>query len=160
MAKNISGLKSLIIVVCVLPLTLVYCMEGLCQGVQIVVNDQRGKEQCRFDVELAVTRADQERGLMFRKKMDDHAGMFFIFDRDEIRNFWMRNTLIPLDMIFIDNKFLVVDIYHGAKPLDETVISSRKPARYVLEVNAGRADKCRIKPGLKVNLLKFPQEIK
>ena len=96
------------------------------------------------------------KGLMFRKSMDNNAGMFFIFDRDETRHFWMRNTLISLDMIFIDNKYIVVDIHRGAKPLDETVISSRKPARYVLEVNAGKADKCRIKPGTKVKLVKSP----
>jgi len=93
---------------------------------------------------------------MFRKTMDDHAGMFFIFDREEVRHFWMRNTLIPLDMIFIGNHFLIVDIHKSAKPLDEKMISSRKPARYVLEINAGRADKCRIKMGTKVKLLKAP----
>jgi hypothetical protein len=156
MEGNISGLKSLIFVVCLLTLPLVYCVEGLCQGAQIIINEKQGKERCRFTVELAETPAEQSRGLMFRKTMDDHLGMFFIFDRDEIRYFWMRNTLIPLDMIFIDNKFLVVDIHRGAKPLDETVISSRKPARYVLEVNAGKADKCLIKPGTKVKLIKSP----
>jgi len=125
-------------------------------GRTLVVFADKGSEVCRFDVELAVTPEDQARGLMFRKKMGDHVGMFFIFEREEMRHFWMRNTLISLDMIFIDNKFMVVDIHHGAKPLDETVISSRKPARYVLEVNAGKAAKCRIKPGSKVKLLKNP----
>ena len=131
-------------------------MPRASSGETLIVYSEKGSESCRFDVELAVIPADQARGLMFRKKMDDHVGMFFIFDRDEIRHFWMRNTLISLDMIFIDNTFLVVDIHRGAKPLDETVISSRKPARYVFEVNAGRAEKCRIKPGTKVKLLKSP----
>jgi uncharacterized membrane protein (UPF0127 family) len=133
-----------------------FCMPHASSGETLIVHSDKGSELCRFDVDLAVTPAEQERGLMFRKTMDDHVGMFFIFDRDEIRHFWMRNTLIPLDMIFIDNKFLVVAIHRGAKPLDETVISSRKPARYVLEVNAGKADKCRIKTGAKVKLLKSP----
>jgi len=136
--------------------TIFVCLSGIAFSETLIVYSEKGSETCRLDVELAVNPADQAKGLMFRKSMDDNAGMFFIFDRDETRHFWMRNTLIPLDMIFIDNKYIVVDIHRGAKPLDETVISSRKPARYVLEVNAGKADKCRIKPGTKVKLVKSP----
>jgi hypothetical protein len=120
----------------------------------IIVYTEKGSESCRFDIELAVTPEEQARGLMFRKSMAEKEGMFFVFDRDEIRHFWMRNTLIPLDMIFIDSKLSVVDIHRNAKPLDETVISSQKPARYVLEVNAGNADKCRIKPGSHIKVIK------
>ena len=129
-------------------------MPGVGFSETLIVYADQGSEVCRFDVELAVTPAEQARGLMFRKKMNDRVGMFFIFDRDELRHFWMRNTLISLDMIFIGSNFLIVDIHKGAKPLDEAVISSRKPARYVLEINAGKADKCRIKMGTKVKLLK------
>jgi hypothetical protein len=136
--------------------TIFVCLSGIAFSETLIVYSEKGSETCRLDVELAVNPADQAKGLMFRKSMDDNAGMFFIFDRDETRHFWMRNTLIPLDMIFIDNKYIVVDIHRGAKPLDEKVISSRKPARYVLEVNAGKADKCRIKPGTKVKLVKSP----
>jgi len=132
------------------------CLSGMAFSETLIISSEKGSETCRLDVELAVTAADQSKGLMFRKLMDNNAGMLFIFDRDETRHFWMRNTLISLDMIFIDNKYIVVDIHRGAKPLDETVISSRKPARYVLEVNAGKADKCRIKPGTKVKLVKSP----
>jgi len=123
----------------------------------IIVYTEKGSESCRFDIELAVTPDEQARGLMFRKSMADKEGMFFIFDRDEIRHFWMRNTLIPLDMVFIDSKFSVVDIHRNAKPLDETVISSRKPARYVLEVNAGKVDQCRIKSGSNIKVIKSLQ---
>ena len=136
--------------------TIFVCLSGIAFSETLIVYSEKGSETCRLDVELAVNPADQAKGLMFRKSMDDNAGMFFIFDRDETRHFWMRNTLISLDMIFIDNKYIVVDIHRGAKPLDEKVISSRKPARYVLEVNAGKADKCRIKPGTKVKLVKSP----
>ena len=131
------------------------CQCDMAFGDTIIVYTEKGSESCRFEVELAVTPEEQARGLMFRKTMGDHDGMFFIFERDETRHFWMRNTLIPLDMIFIDSKFLVVDVYRNAKPLDETVISSRKPARYVLEVNAGRANKCRITVGSKTKLIKI-----
>lgn len=156
MKKTFSALLPAIIILCVLAQPFVFVGKAFCQSAQVIILEKEGKEGCRFSVELAVSPADQARGLMFRKTMDDQAGMFFIFDREEIRHFWMRNTLVPLDMIFIDNKFLVVDLHRGAKPLDETVVSSRKPARYVLEVNAGRADRCRIKAGSKVKLVKYP----
>jgi uncharacterized membrane protein (UPF0127 family) len=129
-------------------------LSGMACCDTIIIYSERGSETCRVDVELALTPADQAKGLMFRKTMGDHAGMFFVFDQDEIRSFWMRNTLIPLDMVFIDGKLSVVDVHRGAKPLDETVISSRKAARYVLEVNAGKADKCRIKAGSKIKVIK------
>lgn len=127
------------------------------QTVKVLMYDKEGKERCRFYVERAVTPEEQSRGLMFRKRLDQKKGMLFVFDREEIRSFWMRNTFIPLDMIFIDSSLTVVSVHRGAKPLDETVIESRFPARYVLEVNAGRAEECLINPGSKsrfVNLSK------
>lgn len=123
----------------------------------VIVYSEKNAETCRFDAELAITPAEQAKGLMFRKTMEEYHAMFFVFDRDEIRHFWMRNTLIPLDMIFVDGSFFVVDVHRGAKPLDEKIISSRKPARYVLEVNAGKATKCHIKPGSKVEIAKHPR---
>jgi hypothetical protein len=137
--------------------SLCICLSDMAFSETIIVYSDKGSESCRFEIELAVTPDEQARGLMFRKSMADKEGMFFIFDRDEIRHFWMRNTLIPLDMVFIDSKFSVVDIYRNAKPLDETVISSRKPARYVLEVNAGKVDQCRIKSGSNIKVIKSLQ---
>jgi len=157
MKKTYFILKCCIIAVCVLFQSfLLFCGKGFCQNEQLIIFDNQGKETCRFLVELAVTREEQARGLMFRKTLNDRAGMFFIFDGEDLRHFWMRNTLIPLDMIFIDRNFMVVDIHKDAKPLDEKVISSRKPARYVLEINAGKAGKCRIKKGTKTRLMKTP----
>ncbi len=105
---------------------------------------------CSFKVEVASTPEEQTRGLMFVKHLDPERGMLFVFGKDEMRSFWMRNTLIPLDMIFITSARKVVHVHHGAIPLDETPISSRAGARYVLEVNGGKADMCRIKTGTKV----------
>lgn len=133
-----------------------FCVMGHTSGETLIVYSDNGLETCRFDVELAVTREDQARGLMFRKTLNDRAGMFFVFDKEEVRHFWMKNTLIPLDMVFIDSHFIIVDIHKGATPLDETIISSRKPAKYVLEINAGKADTCRMKKGTKTKLLKTP----
>jgi len=108
---------------------------------------------CTFTVEMAITPAEQERGLMFREHMDAEAGMLFDFWSDEMRYFWMRNTLIPLDMIFIGSDMKVVHVHPKARPRDETSISSKFPARYVLEINGGRAAACRIGPGSRARII-------
>lgn len=112
---------------------------------------------CTFKVELAVTDDEQARGLMFRERLADDEGMLFIFGKDEARAFWMRNTLIPLDIIFIDSRFKVVSVHDFAKPKDETSISSRFPAKYVVEVNGGKAATCRIKAGTRVKIVTSSQ---
>ena len=104
---------------------------------------------CAFTVEMAVTPQEQERGLMFREHMDADAGMLFDFGGDGMRYFWMRNTLIPLDMIFISSDMRVVHVHRWARPKDETSVTSKFPARYVLEINGGRAATCRIDAGSK-----------
>ena len=86
--------------------------------------------------------------------MDKNRGMLFIHKDNDIRHYWMKNTYIPLDMIFIDSNYTVVDIYKDARPLDETTISSKIKARYVLEINSGEADNCGIKRGTKVRIIK------
>jgi uncharacterized protein len=108
---------------------------------------------CTFKVELAVTPEEQARGLMFRERLAPDRGMLFVFDRDEARFFWMRNTLIPLDMIFIASSLEVVHVHHSARPQDETSVSSKFAAQYVLEVSGGRAAACGIKAGTKARLI-------
>ena len=100
-----------------------------------------------FTVELARTEAEREKGLMYRRSMADTAGMLFDFGRDQMLLFWMKDTYIPLDMVFIDHAGRVVSIKREAKPLDETTISSQVPAAGVLEVNAGVADKIGLRVG-------------
>jgi uncharacterized membrane protein (UPF0127 family) len=111
--------------------------------------DGRGRELCRFDAEPAVTPEQQARGLMFRTSLQRRTGMLFFHDRDDMQNFWMRNTYIPLDLIFINGRYEVVHVHRGARPHDETDISSRYPARYVLEVNAGEAKECAVTRGVR-----------
>jgi uncharacterized protein len=115
--------------------------------------DGKGRELCRFKAELAVTPEEQSRGLMFRKDLGPDAGMLFVNSSDEMRSFWMKNTYIPLDMIFINSHNEVKHIHHGAKPFDETPIYSQYPVQYIFEVNAGRAKKCNIRPGTKMSIL-------
>ncbi|MEM9796997.1 MAG: DUF192 domain-containing protein [Pseudomonadota bacterium] len=93
----------------------------------------------RFTVELALDAQSQARGLMFREAMPRMSGMLFVYSREKPVGFWMRNTLIPLDMIFLDDSGTVTKVHADAVPGDETVIPSDGPARAVLEVNAGMA---------------------
>jgi uncharacterized membrane protein (UPF0127 family) len=90
------------------------------------------------------------RGLMDRFSLPDQAGMLFIFDNDEPRSFWMKNTYISLDIIFINSNKEIVSIQKYTQPRTTSSIPSDKPAMYVLEVNAGYCDKFDIKPGDKV----------
>lgn len=100
-----------------------------------------------IDVEIAETDETRHLGLMFRDKMEENQGMLFIFDKEEPQGFYMRNTLIPLDIIFINSKKKIVKIHKNAKPLDETDLPSMKPTLYVVEVNGGFTDKFKIKEG-------------
>jgi uncharacterized protein len=96
----------------------------------------------RFYVEIADDDASRTRGLMFRDELADNRGMFFIFRREEPRSFWMRNTRIPLDIIYLNRDLEVVSIIHDARPCRThhcPSYPSRGPAMYVLEVNAGQA---------------------
>jgi uncharacterized membrane protein (UPF0127 family) len=91
----------------------------------------------RLDVEVADSPGEWEHGLMNRTSLPQDAGMIFNFGDDEPRYFWMENTLIPLDMIFIASNLTIIDIHENATPLSRDVIGSSGPCRYVLEVNGG-----------------------
>ena len=106
-----------------------------------------GDKQHVFKVELAISEADRERGLMFREQMADDAGMLFLFRGRELRAFWMKNTLIPLDMLFIDYDGRIVKIHENAKPGSLDSISSDFPVTAVLEINGGLSRKLGIKAG-------------
>ena len=91
----------------------------------------------RIDAEVVRTEEDRARGLMFRKTLADRQGMLFIFPTQQVQHFWMKNTYIPLDMIFIDEAMKVVGVVHNAEPMTETRRSVEAPSRYVLEVKGG-----------------------
>ncbi len=120
--------------------------------VTTIFMDRSGKELCRFRVQLAVTPEEQARGLMFRKELEPDSGMLFVNNTDAMRSFWMKNTYLPLDIIFIDSRHEVKHVHYGAKPLSEAAISSQYPVQYVLEVNAGKTKKCGIGPGSKMSI--------
>lgn len=103
----------------------------------------------RFDVDVAATPAQQERGLMFVKAMAPDKGMIFPYDPPQDVSFWMHNTLIPLDMVFIRADGTIARIA-TAKPLDDTPVPSLEPIVAVLELNGGRAAELGIVAGDKV----------
>lgn len=100
-----------------------------------------------FHVEIADTTAERSRGLMFRDHLPPDAGMVFVYDQPQTVAFWMKNTRIPLDMLFIAADGHVVRIAAMAQPLDETPIPSGGPVRFVLEVGGGRVARLGIRPG-------------
>ena len=97
-----------------------------------------GGERVEVEVEVADTRTEQARGLMERTELAENAGMLFVFDREEPRSFWLRNTLIPLSIAYIDAEGRIVDI-QDMEPLDDVPPGyvSAEPAQYALEVNKG-----------------------
>jgi len=103
-----------------------------------VVLETKGRT-VRVQVEVAETPEQRARGLMFRKKLAAHEGMLFIFNREEVQSFWMRNTYIPLDMIFISKKMYVVGVVENAEPMTETSRRVDAPSTFVLEVRGGFA---------------------
>ncbi|SCX77571.1 DUF192 domain-containing protein [Rhizobium sp. NFACC06-2] len=100
-----------------------------------------------FTAELALNNAQREQGLMFRKSMPLENGMLFDFGEPRDVAMWMRNTLIPLDMLFIGRDGRITHIHENAVPHSEAIISSRGPVKFVLELNGGTAKRYGIKPG-------------
>ncbi|MBO9558972.1 MAG: DUF192 domain-containing protein [Caulobacter sp.] len=111
----------------------------------------------KFTVELAITKAEQERGLMFRKSLAPDRGMLFPYNPPQRAAFWMKNTLIPLDIIYIAPDGRVLSIARNAVPHDETPIPSGGVIRGVLEIPGGRAAQLGILPGDRVLNKIFPK---
>ena len=103
-----------------------------------------------FNVEIAKTIEERRTGLMYRKKLLNNEGMLFIFPREKIIQLWMKNTYIPLDVIFISKNKVIVDIKKNMEKLSETIVKSKVKSRYALEFNAGLINKLDIEIGDKV----------
>lgn len=102
--------------------------------------------------ELAHTHGERQLGLMYRKKLEPESGMLFIFPGETERSFWMKNTYLELDMIFVNSNFEVVSVIHRAVPQSVTPRKSKKPAKYVVEVLGGSAERWGIVPGSKMSV--------
>lgn len=111
---------------------------------ELTISDSTNARKAVIDIEIADTDYDRQLGLMKRISMEEKQGMLFIFPAEEKQSFWMRNTLISLDMIFINSNKKIVTIHKNTKVLSDQSYPSAAPAQYVLEVNAGFTDKFNI----------------
>ena len=129
------------------PLPLTNSKQGLLSSVCVNGN-------C-FQVELARTETERDRGLMYRTELDKNKGMLFIFDNEGIYPFWMKNTVIPLDMLWIDGNGKVVFIAQNVQPCKTLICPSVFPtgsAKYVLELSAGMCQQFGLKVGDKIDI--------
>ena len=118
---------------------------------ELTFYSQDNKPIVIIDIEIADTEYDRQLGLMKRKSMEDNQGMLFIFPNEEVRSFWMRNTFIPLDMIFVNTNNEIVTIHKNTRVLSEQSYPSSAPSIYVVEVIGGFTDKYKIKEGDKIS---------
>jgi hypothetical protein len=127
-------------------------VAAACGGTEplAVIHTRGGPVEVRL--ELARTPAEQRQGLMYRTALADGAGMLFLFDADTDHRFWMKNTFIPLDMIFIDRDLRIVGIHPNAVPQSTAAVGVGRPSRYVLEVPGGWAARRGVAAGDRVEL--------
>lgn len=115
----------------------------------LTIDSRAGAQQ--FEVWIADTPTRQAQGLMFVRELPGSQGMLFINDPPRVASFWMRNTFIPLDMLFIDERGRIVEIFANTTPLSDTPIGARRPVRAVLELRGGESERRGIKKGDRVN---------
>lgn len=121
---------------------------GCTQNQKVIINEKG------FYVEIADNPAERAKGLMFRKELKEDSGMLFIFPNNEKHSFWMMNTFIPLDIIWIDENLEIVYIHENAQPCKDECnsIMPDRDAKYVLEIDSGLAEKYKIKIGDKIKI--------
>ena len=128
---------------------MISCAKNLSQ-----VYIDNGEKVIKINVEIADDSNERAEGLMHREKLGENNGMLFVFGNEDFQTFWMKNTLMPLDMIFIDKNFEIVEIRHAVpcKEMPCTLYSASKPVKFVLEVNGNFTLKNNIKTGDKIIL--------
>ena len=94
----------------------------------------------KLDIEFAESDYEHQTGLMYRESMEDHQGMLFLYETERVRSFYMKNTYIPLDIIYYEADSTLVSIQKNATPRDETPLPSEGPAQFILEINGGLSD--------------------
>jgi uncharacterized membrane protein (UPF0127 family) len=121
---------------------------------ELILADSLGNEKIKIDIEIADNDYERQLGLMNRKEMKENQGMLFIFPNETMQSFWMRNTLIPLDIVFVNSKKNIVTIHKNTHTLSDQSYPSSAPAEYVLELNAGFTDRHNIQLGDKLNWMR------
>lgn len=117
---------------------------------ELVFTTHNGETISKIDIEIADDDQQRELGLMMRRSMNEDNGMLFIFPYETYQAFWMKNTIIPLDIIYVNAQNEIVKIYKNTEPYSEKSLPSGKPSIYVVEVNGGYTDKYGIKEGDKI----------
>ena len=130
-----------ILIVC--PITSEACDPGF-------LNIKFNQNQTRIKVELAETFEDRKKGLMFRKELDSGSGMLFVYGSPRSVNFWMKNTQIPLDIVFADERGIITRVVKNAVPYSLDLIPGGKNTQYVVEVNAGDSTKLNLFEGAQI----------
>ncbi|HCO55916.1 DUF192 domain-containing protein [Pelagibacterium nitratireducens] len=129
---------------------LVSLSPALAQDSEDLAVIHSGDQSFTFTVEIADTPEETSRGLMFREELAPDAGMLFDFIDERPTSFWMQNTLIPLDMLFIKADGEIVRIHENAIPMDTTPIPSGEPVRFVLEIPGGRSAELGLEAGARL----------
>jgi uncharacterized membrane protein (UPF0127 family) len=114
------------------------------------IRSQKGELKASFEIEIVNSDYELARGLKYRESMPENQAMLFVFDFADYHSFWMQDTYLSLDMLFIDSDSLVVNIAKNTTPFSEEQIYPEKPIMYVLETIAGTADKLKLEPKDKV----------
>jgi uncharacterized membrane protein (UPF0127 family) len=145
--KNFWTQKNIIIIVIVLlAITASYFLffrkitnepKFVKEGEVTFLNKDTRQQLAKIDIEAAINPTERSQGLMFRSQMDEDNGMIFIFDHMDMQSFWMKNTLIPLDILFIDNKGIINTIHSNTIPYSEKSLPSKQKSQFVVEVNGG-----------------------
>jgi uncharacterized membrane protein (UPF0127 family) len=130
--------------------------RGCCNGPVAIFDTPKG--EIRVCLRIAKTEKERQKGLMFQTHLGRKEGMLFLFDNDQIQSFWMKNTYLSLDLVFMDDKRLIVDVLEDLPPCPSEscpVYYSRVPARYVLELKGGFIRQFNVQKGSVVRIISF-----
>ena len=130
------------------------CEDIIFSKTKVSITSKKNNKKNKFNVEIADTKQKREIGLQCKKKIKNFEGMLFSWSEEDLRYFWMKNTNFFLDLIFINSEFEIIDIFYNAKPYSLNIISSKKKAKYVLELKKGTLKKIDVIIGDKVDIQK------
>ncbi|MGN7514446.1 MAG: DUF192 domain-containing protein [Allomuricauda sp.] len=125
------------------------------EGELAVLSTETDSIKANFDIEIAETEYETQTGLMYRKSMREDRGMLFIQPTESLQYFYMKNTEIPLDIIYINSEMKIVSFQKNAEPFNEDTLPSNAPAKYILEINAGLSDQLGLQVGDSISFSRF-----
>lgn len=149
-------MRALLSAIALTALAVAGAAQAACRTDRVVF--RTGQGDVGFSVEVASTGQARAKGLMDRRHLDPGRGMLFVFPEPIEARFWMKDTRIPLDMVFVGPRGTVRQVKAAAKPMDETIIDGGPGIRFVLEINAGLAARHGIRPGVAMQSPLVPQD--